>query len=341
MKKDSILSYFFLSVAFFLLFASINATSVLAQETGKSKIVFASDATGEFDIWKMDIKDDASTGVSVNLTADFSGDCNWPRWSPKGDKIAFHSNNSGAERIWVMKADGSDKTRLTFGPVYSARNPSWSPHGTKIAYDRISGTAAEICIMNAYGMNRVCYGNPNPHIHNRPIWSPDGTKILYGKEHGPACEGMDSVVLWVMNADGTSRTALPVSIPEGANFFHVDWDRSGKILYKLTWCEYLSGGVYRVGGFLYFVKEDGTEKTTLHNSGSPNSWAFGGSQIIFADSAWLSGPQLFIKKLRSSVVRRITWLGTRSKWADFLFEPEELFFPIKNKKGETTTIYLK
>ena len=48
-------------------------------------------------------------------------------------KIAFVSVRDANQEIYVMNADGSGQTRLTFSPG-SDRTPSWSPDGTKIAY---------------------------------------------------------------------------------------------------------------------------------------------------------------------------------------------------------------
>jgi TolB protein len=48
-----------------------------------------------------------------------------PSWSPDGDKIAFVSNRSGENCIWVMNADGSNQYNLT-KLLKSSRWPTWS-----------------------------------------------------------------------------------------------------------------------------------------------------------------------------------------------------------------------
>jgi Tol biopolymer transport system component len=72
-----------------------------------------------------------------------------PDWSPDGKRIAFDSGDSGAVGvrgdIWVMGADGDDKTRLTHNPKVTAtrfefaNNPSWSPDGRRIAFTQWKG----------------------------------------------------------------------------------------------------------------------------------------------------------------------------------------------------------
>ena len=67
-------------------------------------------------------------------------------------KIAFSGlGNDNRGEIYVMNADGSDRTRLTNNFVNDF-DPSWSPDGTKIAFIRDtdgSGSNWEIYVMNA------------------------------------------------------------------------------------------------------------------------------------------------------------------------------------------------
>ncbi len=70
-----------------------------------------------------------------------------PDWSPDGQRISFDSGDSGRPgtkgNIYVMRADGSGRTRLTDrAPVRKGKgikgvnNPVWSPSGTQIMYTR-------------------------------------------------------------------------------------------------------------------------------------------------------------------------------------------------------------
>ena len=70
-----------------------------------------------------------------------------PDWSPDDRRIVFDSGDSGAPgsrgNIYVMRADGSGRTRLTDrGPVKEdegvrgVNNPVWSPSATRIMYTR-------------------------------------------------------------------------------------------------------------------------------------------------------------------------------------------------------------
>ncbi len=63
-----------------------------------------------------------------------SADDSGPAWSPDGGRIAFVSNRTGSNEIWVMNADGSNPTRLTFNDVYEG-GPTFTPDGQWIVYD--------------------------------------------------------------------------------------------------------------------------------------------------------------------------------------------------------------
>jgi Tol biopolymer transport system component len=52
-----------------------------------------------------------------------------PSWSPDGKAIAFVSNRSGSQALWVCGADGSNPLQLTLFNGPSVIHPRWSPDG--------------------------------------------------------------------------------------------------------------------------------------------------------------------------------------------------------------------
>lgn len=61
-----------------------------------------------------------------------------PRWSPDGNEIAFVSNRSGTNQIYVLNKNGGEARQLTF-TRNGASNPVWSADGSEIAFQTSIG----------------------------------------------------------------------------------------------------------------------------------------------------------------------------------------------------------
>jgi Tol biopolymer transport system component len=110
------------------------------------------------------------------LTSNPAGD-GLPAFSPDGRRIVFTSDRvDGTGQVFVMDADGSHQTQLTFDPAYKDQTPDWSPDGTKISY--AAGDPGDILVMNADGSGRhTVVGGPTDDFGT--AWSPDGTAIAF------------------------------------------------------------------------------------------------------------------------------------------------------------------
>ncbi len=55
-----------------------------------------------------------------------------PRFSPDGKTVAFTSDRSGIENIWLVDADGKNPRALTEEKDMYVRTPAWTPDGTYV-----------------------------------------------------------------------------------------------------------------------------------------------------------------------------------------------------------------
>src|SRR4051812_9534342 len=72
---------------------------------------------------------DMAGGEAQRLTHGLAFDSQ-PAWSPDGTRIAFLSDRSGAENLWVMNVDGTDARQVTRNvEPYEYVSPAWSHDG--------------------------------------------------------------------------------------------------------------------------------------------------------------------------------------------------------------------
>ena len=89
-------------------------------------------------------------------------------WSPDGTRIAFLSGRDGRYEIYLMKADGSEQTRLTSGPGNNI-SPCWSPDGQRIAFSSDRDGHYEIFVIKADGSEQVQLTDA-PGENTAPAW---------------------------------------------------------------------------------------------------------------------------------------------------------------------------
>ena len=76
-------------------------------------------------------------GPTRNLTHSSGAHDKWPRWSPDGSQIAFISDMSGEEELYVVPQDGTGKPAAQITDRRQgacAIAPEWSPDGKRIAF---------------------------------------------------------------------------------------------------------------------------------------------------------------------------------------------------------------
>ncbi|HEU5213872.1 MAG TPA: hypothetical protein VFU10_13970 [Gaiellaceae bacterium] len=167
-----------------------------------SKIVFcAGTSTFARDIYVIN-----SDGSDLTRLTSGVGNNVYPAFSPNGRKIVFTSNRTGTSQVWLMNADGSNQTQLTFDSQPKDQVPDWSPNGSKIAYladthgiADMGGSWGDIWVMNANGSHQ--HQITHDATDYGTAWSPDGTRI--------ATMDLPSRTIYTVNArDGSDPQAV-------------------------------------------------------------------------------------------------------------------------------------
>jgi len=184
--------------------------------------------SAHFSIWRIaapggsKARDEKSEG-SVNGDTPFiysTRDDASPEFSPDGKRIAFLSNRSGNQEIWVCGSDGSSPVQLTAfrGPLVST--PRWSPDGGRIAFDSDVEGEYDVWMIGANGGKPVRM-TTHPANDGNPSWSRDGRWIYFDSIR----TGEQQV--WKIPADGGEAIQVtwgggfaPLESPDGKFLYH-------------------------------------------------------------------------------------------------------------------------
>src|SRR5215216_3293179 len=91
---------------------------------------------------------------------------------------------SGCDDIWVMDADGTNRTNLTDTPDFLEYQPSWAPSGAQLTFvrevpGRIISEQPDIFVMDVNGETPATNLTQTDESESHPAWSPDGAKIAF------------------------------------------------------------------------------------------------------------------------------------------------------------------
>jgi Tol biopolymer transport system component len=144
--------------------------------------------------------------AALQLVNAHTGDNFGARPSPKGGKIAYHSNRTGDPELWLLDTGGGPESRLTKAPS-SELYPDWSPDGEQLAFVSDAEGPFQVYVLDIEsGTHRLLVDKPlsihGSNIINASIfarWSPDPEDLriafIVSSDLGHA--------LWTVRPDGS------------------------------------------------------------------------------------------------------------------------------------------
>ncbi|HMR62874.1 MAG TPA: protein kinase [Anaerolineae bacterium] len=200
-------------------------------------------------------------------------------------QIAFVSNRTGNNDIFVMAVDGSNQTNLTNNTTLNEIHPAWSPAGNIIAY--ASNDITEPDVVENSSVRLISLEDDQSRLFSGvasfPAWSPAGDQI--------AILGFGNR-LSVIDIDGEGS-----SVVTPGTAFNVDWSPDGSQL------------VFDNQTDLFVANSDGSGSIS-YLTGPPAdeiepAWSPDGTQIAFAsngDGNW----EIYVMDAGGGNARRLT-----------------------------------
>ena len=144
----------------------------------------------------------ASSGITRNITQSTGVHDRNPAWSPDGNHIAYISDQTGENEIWMRAQDGSgDAVQLTEDADTYYYTIQWSPDSERIAW---TDKKNRLRFVNTDNKRVTTVDTAEYWEITNYTWSPDSKWIAYTR---PEVEGMQRV--WMYSVD--SGDSFPVT----------------------------------------------------------------------------------------------------------------------------------
>ncbi|HKR13973.1 MAG TPA: S41 family peptidase [Pyrinomonadaceae bacterium] len=168
-------------------------------------------------------------GPTRNLTHSSGAMDKWPSWSPDGSQIAFVSDLSGEEELYLIPQDGSKPAeQITRGGAAMRYQPEWAPDGKRLAFSDKDG---KVFILTLADRKVTEIADARRGQVRDYIWSPRGNFLAFTM---PNENQFSSIYVWSAN-DGQMRRVTEDTV----NSYSPTWDPQGNYLYFLSDREFL------------------------------------------------------------------------------------------------------
>lgn len=164
-------------------------------------------------------------GPTRNLTHSSGAHDKWASWSPDGSRIAYISDASGEEELYVAPQDGlKPAEQITRGGTAMRYQPEWSPDGKRIAFSDKDGKVYVVTLAD----RKMVEVADSPHGQIRDYtWSPRGSFLAFSLDDHP--NRFSAIHIWSA-ADGRVRRVTDYMFNAG----NPTWDPAGNYLYFLS-----------------------------------------------------------------------------------------------------------
>jgi Tol biopolymer transport system component len=213
----------------------------------------------------------------------FAGETAW---------IAYQSNRSGPEGIWLIHPDGTDDHQVATDVPGDHLLPDWSPDGTRLVFTTRGGETEPLYEYElATNTSRQLFACENPCLgDDEPVYSPDGRSVAFVRALTPFVtseaggeEVPSDCGLWVGDLSSGLVTQITSNVdPPCDREYNPHWSPDGS---RLTyWRDPYENG-QPTGTSVFVINADGTNEQQLSDpamfAGSPD-WSPDGKWIVFS-----------------------------------------------------------
>jgi len=255
-------------------------------------------------------------------------------WSPDGKTVAFVSNLSGRNNLWLVPSEGGWPMQLTVSDERQT-SPTWSPDGKWIAYmsDYDGDEQWDIFLVSPKTGQVVNLTNTREIAEESPAWSPDGRYLAY------MVKPKTSSVFEIDVYDTVLREVKHLTSGTASDRMNVApiWSEDGKFI---VYTQEQSKGT---DSNLFVVQVDNAQSTLLtphdgERTYSANDISPDGKHVLITSNAGDGYDNVGLLDIAS---KKIHWL-TQDKWevSGESFSPDGKLLTYTANVDGNTNIYL-